>query len=82
MREDGYQHSEKLRRASAIVTASVTGIKPESFSVFQKVSAQLDRPQPTSMEGMHMYGPAEETPMIEWNDDPRPFINNSPKQPL
>ena len=43
LREALNQCCPKLRRASAIVTASVTETKPDSFSVFQKVSAQPAR---------------------------------------
>ena len=79
LREALNQCCPKLRRASAIVTASVTETKPDSFSVFQKVSAQPARPHPTSMEGMHRQSPAEDSPRIEWKDDPRPLINSSQK---
>ena len=48
--EELNQCCPKLRRASAIVTASVTETKPDSFSVFQKVSAQPVRLHPTSMK--------------------------------
>ena len=81
LREDLNQYCPKLRRASAIVTASVTETKLDSFSVFQKVSVQPARLHPTSMEGIHIYSPTEDIPRIEWKDEPRPLINSSQKEP-